>query len=112
MLNKARFIEENLKDEVDEDFVHHLQVLKDRAKADLEQLEAMLKDHIIENYPQLEASNGSNVRLEFSKTSWLKRERKANRLFQSLRDTRKSIDEAISQLHVLVTSLASRTFPN
>ncbi|PVH85376.1 ankyrin [Cadophora sp. DSE1049] len=99
VLAKALYLERVLRKESHDDFLRHLRILRQRSENDLQKLQALLADHIVERYPQLEASDHDHkVQIKFSKRGCVKYAGKARSLHESLRDHRKSIDEAMSQL--------------
>jgi hypothetical protein len=101
VLAKAEYLEMVLQKKSHDNFLRHLRILRQRAENDLQRLDGLLKDHIIENYPQLEASNWDEKvhQVKFSKKGWMKYAGKAGKLRQSLCNHRKSMDEAMNQLH-------------
>lgn len=105
VLAKAVYLETVLQKESHDDFLRHLRVLRQRSGNDLQKLHSLLGD-IIKNYPHLEASNSDpKVQIKFSKKGWMKYAGKARSLHGNLRESRKSIDEAMNQLSGYVIQL-------
>jgi hypothetical protein len=93
VLAKASWIVRDLTEKDDQDIVNQLFDLIKRAQIPVQELDDLLRNHVIQNYPDIDSH--SNHQIEFAKKAWLKKYRKARQLLINLRESRKSINSAL-----------------
>jgi hypothetical protein len=93
VLAKASWILRDLTEKDDQDIVNQLFDLIKRAQIPVQELDDLLRNHVIQNYPDIDSQ--SSHQIEFAKKAWLKKYRKAHQLLINLRESRKSIDSAL-----------------
>jgi hypothetical protein len=92
-----------LTDSDDQEFVSRLDKLCLRAGKALDDIQTLLRE-IVGDWDRLDSL--SNGKINFSKKRWLQEQRKVQRSLMNLRETRKAIADALTELFPLVL------FPN
>jgi hypothetical protein len=93
VLTKANWIVRDLTEEDDQVVASQLLDLIKRAQEPVQKLDSLLRNHIIQNYPDIGSQNSHQI--DFAKKAWLKEYRKARQLQLDIRESRKSIDSAL-----------------
>lgn len=80
-------------DEASRPFITTLTRLKERATVPVQRLQALLQEHLISNYDDVDFTNPSTV--NFSKRSWLKKQKDVKKLWDEIKAVRSQISEEL-----------------